>query len=99
MTTEFDNSILSRNDSDYLVTKVDGDSVMMHIQSGEFFNLNEVTTDIWNLLKTPSSLDNILAELQELYDVDPETCKIETVPVIQQMVDIKMIVIQQHDSK
>lgn len=72
-----DNTCFRRN-PDMVFSEVDGEVVMLSIQNGEYYNLNEVSTDIWQELKDARSFKDLVTRLQESYDVPYETCESET---------------------
>ena len=55
-----------------LFQTVDGGVVLLDIESGEYYGLNEVGTRIWTLLHVESSLIEILSALRIEYCVPEE---------------------------
>jgi len=49
---------------------------------GRFVGLNPVAARIWDLVATPSGLDDLVARLLTEFDVDPRTCRTETAAVL-----------------
>jgi len=72
-----DNTCLRRN-PDMVFSEVDGEVVMLSVQNGEYYNLNEVSSDIWQELKEACSFKDLVIRLQETYEVPYETCETET---------------------
>ncbi len=69
-----DSTLLARADG-LLESEIDGEAVMMSIEKGQYYGLDAVGTEIWNLLETPRSFGEICADLLARYDVEPETCR------------------------
>ena len=69
-----DSTLLARAEG-LLESEIDGEAVMMSIERGEYYGLDEVGTEIWRLLERPRSLGEICASLLERYEVEPETCR------------------------
>jgi len=90
-TTLADHTILRRNTDDYLQAKLDGEMVLMHIDSAEYFGMDKTTTHIWELLEENLSLELLVQKLMSLYDVDYDTCKNDVRPVIEDMVERKFL--------
>lgn len=67
------NSLISQN-SDIDVSDLDGQKVMMNIELGKYFMLNEVGSDIWNIISEPISLENLVDKLLIIYDISKEQC-------------------------
>lgn len=55
--------------------EVDGTAVMMSVNNGKYFGLDEIATRIWDLLEEPKQFDELCNVLQEEYEVDADTCK------------------------
>lgn len=93
-----DNTSLRRN-PDMVFSEVDGEVVMLSIQNGEYYNLNEVSTDIWLELKEACSFKDLVTRLQDTYDVPYETCEHETRIFLEQTLDKGIIEIINDKSK
>ena len=87
-----DDEILIRNNDDFMFTEVDGESVAMNVNSGVYFGMNSVTTDIWHLLEEERDYNNLIQKLIEMYDVDEETSRKDTRFVIARMIAAELIV-------
>ena len=52
-----------------------GDELMaLDAEAGTCFGFNRVATEVWSLLESPKSFDELVAALLEEYDVDGERC-------------------------
>ena len=60
---------------DQVTADIDGQLVMMSIEKGEYFGLDEVGTRIWDLIEQPRSVDQLCSRLQEEFEIDNETCE------------------------
>lgn len=57
-------------------TSLSGETVILQFDSGEYYNLNEVGSFIWELLqKKPHSLAELLTEVCENFDVYSSDCE------------------------
>ncbi|MEN8076874.1 lasso peptide biosynthesis PqqD family chaperone [Clostridioides difficile] len=56
-------------------TDLDGEKVMMNLDKGEYFMMNEVGSRIWEIISEPINVRGIIDTLQSEYEVDEETCK------------------------
>jgi hypothetical protein len=89
-----DSDVLKRNDEDVMFSEVDGESVIMHMQSGRYFGLNSVSTDIWNHLENKVSFSELIEFLMEEYEVNKEQCTNETRNIINALLKLKFLAIQ-----
>lgn len=56
-------------------TDLDGEKVMMNLDKGEYFMMNEVGSRIWEIISEPINVRRIIDTLCSEYEVDEETCK------------------------
>ena len=54
-------------------TDLDGEKVMMNLDKGEYFMMNEVGSRIWEIISEP--IRRIIDTLCSEYEVDEEICK------------------------
>ncbi len=66
--------------------------VMMDIEKGKYFSLNQVATVIWDMLEQPLTLEEICNNLTSEYDVDPAQCKKEVETHLNEMQKLGLIV-------
>jgi len=86
-----DKSLFSKNEEDYLCTEVDGEMVIMNAQSGQYFGLNSVSTDIWKAIADKTSFSQIIDALIKEYNVEREKCISETSLLLAKMCQLKML--------
>jgi hypothetical protein len=79
-------SLLIRS-SDLIATEMDGDIVMMHISSGQYFGISGVGPRIWALLERPITLDALIATIVNEYIVDEQTCRNDIQAFMQNLLD------------
>ncbi|WP_209122930.1 lasso peptide biosynthesis PqqD family chaperone [Alkalihalobacillus sp. BA299] len=58
-----------------IVSDMDGEKVMLSISNGKYYNLGDVGGDIWELIKDPLSIGQLVSTLTTQYDVDPSECE------------------------
>lgn len=59
----------------FVASDMDGETVMMHIQSGKYYNLGEVGGKIWSMMQSPVALEEIVQRLMEEYEIEQDTCR------------------------
>lgn len=70
---------------------LDGEKVMMNLDKGKYFSLNEVGSRIWTIISTSMSIKGITDILIKEYDVDYETCKVEVIKFIKKLYEDDLI--------
>ena len=63
---------ISRSPS-VLTAEVDGEIVMMSIEQGRYFGLDDIGSDIWKRLEQPCSFATLIDRLAADYDADRAT--------------------------
>ncbi|NRD76973.1 lasso peptide biosynthesis PqqD family chaperone [Bacillus sp. BRMEA1] len=79
-----------RNEGNIL-SDMDGEKVMLSIQNGKYYNLGTLGGEIWDLIGEPISIQEIVATLQLMYDVDPAQCEEHVSLFLRQLVDEGLI--------
>ena len=72
------NSVITKNAA-IISSKMDDEVVMMSIEKGNYYGLNPVAAEIWEMLTEPLSVKTICDRLMEDFDVDREQCFAEVV--------------------
>jgi hypothetical protein len=67
-----DSTIISRSPS-VLTAEVDGEVVMMSIEQGQYFGLDDIGSDIWKRIERPCSFAALIDGLAVDYDADRAT--------------------------
>ena len=67
-------SVVSKNE-EIDDTDLDGEKVMMNLDKGQYFMMNEVGSRIWEIISEPINVRRIIDTLRSEYEVDEETCK------------------------
>lgn len=56
-------------------TDIDGEKVMMDLDKGEYFMMNEVGSRIWDIIDKPIKVNKLIEILLEEYEVKYEECE------------------------
>jgi len=67
-----DATVISRSPS-VLTADVDGEIVMMSIEQGRYFGLDDIGSDIWRRIEPPCSFAELIKRLTVDYDADRAT--------------------------
>ena len=71
----------------FSAAQVDGDLVMIDLESGRFFTLKDPALRIWNALDETDDLEAICATLTSEYAVAPSQCRRDVEAFARQLVD------------
>lgn len=64
---------------------LDGKVVLLSIENGEYYNLNEVGSRIWTLLEKPMTVAALIERLLAEFDVERPTCEKEALEFLAQL--------------
>ena len=73
------------------VTDLNGEKVMMNLDKGEYFALNEVGSRIWDIIIKPMSVKDIIHILLKEYNIDETSCKEQVISFLGRMNDAEII--------
>ena len=87
------NSIIVKN-KDIEVTDFNNEKVMMDLEQGKYFALNDVGGRIWELADENNKVQDIIDILLTEYEIDEETCKNEVIRYIEELLSNGVIKIK-----
>ncbi len=76
-------STVLRRSAEVLADEIDGETVMMSIEQGEYYGLDTIASEIWALLEKPRSVAALCEKLVERYDVEPDQCERDVVSFLE----------------
>jgi hypothetical protein len=68
-----------------VVSDMDGEKVMLSIESGNYYNLGELGGEIWDLIKAPIEINKMVDTLLLTYEVEKEVCEQHVLSYIEQL--------------
>ena len=86
-------SRLSRS-PDPLTSEIDGELVMMDVESGKYFNLDAIGTDIWNRIGDGIGFGTLCAALAQDYDAEAATIARDVTTFVTTMADKGLVRIE-----
>ena len=76
---------------DVISQEVSGETVLLDLNSENYFGLDEVGTRIWQLLKETGNLQTVFDTMLEEYDVDEKQLKKDLLDHVTQLVEAGLI--------
>lgn len=86
------NSIITRN-LDIDATDLEGEVVMMNLDKGQYFMMNQVGSRIWDIIKEPSTINNIINTLLGEFQVEKNQCKENVVEFLGKLKNADLIIV------
>ncbi len=73
------------------VAEVGGEAVLLDLQTGQYYGVNEVGTRIWELVQEPRSLESIVDELERQYEVGRDLLETDAGKFLEQLLDHDLV--------
>lgn len=86
-----DDTRLARADGP-VASEVDGEVVILNVESGHFFQLNAVGSNVWELLESPMTLAELCAAMLERFEVSAGQCRSEVAAFAAKMLERGLLV-------
>ena len=58
-----------------LFREMQGEAVLLNIETGIYFGLDSTGTATWNVMQKQKNVGKIIDSLLQEYEIDPETCR------------------------
>ncbi len=81
-----EHTLLQRK-TEIMTADMKGDTVMMDVETGKYYNLGDVGGRIWALLESPITLGDLADRLIQEYDVSRENCLRDITPFLQSLLE------------
>ena len=73
------------NNENVVSRELEGEAVILNLESGVYFGLNGVGTRIWALIQEHGSLRKVLEAMQQEYEVAPQELESDLLQLIEQL--------------
>jgi hypothetical protein len=57
--------------------EVGGEAVVLQMDQGVYYGLNSVAARVWQLLQSPHSVDSLIEQVLQEFDVERERCALD----------------------
>lgn len=74
-----------------VATEMDGETVMMSVDNGEYYGLSGAGSRTWELLAEPQTLGQICSTLAAEHEVDAATCEAETLRFVDELIALGLV--------
>lgn len=82
---------LSRNPAILHAAADNGTGVMMSIEAGHYYGLDDIGFRIWALLEQPLTIAELTGRLGEEFDVDAETCRADVLDFVATLIAQRLV--------
>lgn len=74
-----------RATADQVSCDLAGEAVILHLESGVYYGLNEVGAAIWRRVQEPTGIGSLREALLAEYDVEPDRCDRDLLLLLQDL--------------
>jgi Coenzyme PQQ synthesis protein D (PqqD) len=75
-----------------VVRDLDGESVILNIESGIYFGLDRIGTRVWQLIEEHGDVDAIVRVMEHEYDADPQTLRADAEALVAALIEKRLII-------
>lgn len=86
-------STVKRN-PDLISTEIDGDLVLLHPDTGEYYGVKQVGNEIWGLIDSSCRVEDIVEELVKRYDAPKDTILADILTFLNDMSEEGLIIVE-----
>ncbi len=91
MELALDTTVVRRPDS--VFTDMDGDTVIMSIEQGNYYGMGAVGTLVWKILEHPKTIGEIVQAVRMEYAVDEDTCQNDMIEFIEDLIKNELVAV------
>ncbi|GAE94768.1 hypothetical protein JCM21714_3957 [Gracilibacillus boraciitolerans JCM 21714] len=70
-----------------IVSDMNGEKVMLSVQNGKYYNLGALGGEIWDQIKEPITIEDLITTLRTKYEVEQQQCEEQTIAFLRQLMD------------
>ena len=83
-------SIVKQSD-EQVSSEIDGEAVLMSIDDGEYFKIDEIGTRIWQLIESETAVSDLISKIEQEFEVEPEKCEAEVLDFLNDLEEHKLL--------
>ena len=76
-----------------LAHQIEGKEVLLRLDSGEYYALDEVGCRIWELCDGTRSVGEIIATIGEEYDAPADIIRVDALELLQDLLDERLVLV------
>ncbi|UVI31515.1 lasso peptide biosynthesis PqqD family chaperone [Paenibacillus spongiae] len=71
----------------HIVSDMDGETVMLSVEIGKYYNLGDVGGSIWSGIQSPITVHQLVADLMTKYAVEQAECEEQVIAFLEQLLE------------
>ena len=85
---------LIRRSPEIIEANINGETIMMSITNGEYYELANVAAHIWDLIKEPKHVAAICDELLDIYEVSKDQCTQDVIKFLDHLAELDVVMVE-----
>ena len=81
--------------SDVLASELGAEYVLLNLNNGTYYGVQDVGSEIWKMLQNPVTVDDICSALIETFEVEPERCRRDVMRLLGELVTHGLVEIRE----
>ncbi len=77
-----------------IVSDMGGEKVMLSIRQGKYYNLGDIGGEIWEQIKQPMLIKDLITALIDMYDVPEKDCEQQVISFLDHLMEEGLIQIE-----
>lgn len=77
-----------------IVSDMGGEKVMLSVRQGKYYNLGDIGGEIWEQIKEPMLVEELILILMDKYDVQNNDCEQQVMSFLDHLRDEQLITIE-----
>lgn len=82
-----------------IVSDMDGETVLLSVENGKYYNLGEIGGRVWELVETPTTVNQLVTTLLSEYDVEQKVCEEQVISFLNHLLEEQLIHLEKVDPK
>jgi hypothetical protein len=82
-------------DQNNIVSDMGGEKVILSIENGKYYNLGVMGSQIWDLIKQPVTISQVIEGLLQQFDVEKEMCEEQVLSFLTHLLEERLIHIKE----
>ena len=80
-----------QSDPEIIAAEAGEDVVMVSIENGQYYGVSQVAKEIWQAIRQPTTVSDLITDLVANYNVDRTLCEKDTLAFLEQLLAERLL--------
>ena len=81
--------------SDVLASELGAEYVLLNLNNGTYYGLQDVGSEIWKMLQNPVTVDDICSAIIKTFEAEPERCRRDVMRLLGELLTHGLVEVRQ----